>query len=147
MSHGEFDKLYMEKIQSRINARIRLTEYLLECRNLELQHLLDARKSGALKYPEFDESQNLVKGQIRAMRLELIALKRQEGVLKGKCWDSRHFIQEQKDVDVAVDHLMDNMLRTYTITPSHPTSYPEHHKPENKRGGHQSQFRQALIEF
>ena len=147
MSPGALDKLYMEKIQSRINARMRLTEFHLECRNLELQHLLNARKSGALKYPEFAGSRDLVEGQIRHMRLEIIALKRQEGILKGKLWDSRHFIQEQTDADVAVDQLMDNMIRTYNITPANPTSYPEHHKPKNKRDGHQSQFRRALIEF
>ncbi|OCK88888.1 uncharacterized protein K441DRAFT_668351 [Cenococcum geophilum 1.58] len=147
ISPDALDKLYMEKIQSRISARIRLTESHLGYRNLELQHLLDARKSGALKYPEFAQSRDLLEGQIRHMRLELIGLKRQEGVLRGKLWDSRHFIQEQNDVDVAVDQLMDNIIRTYSITPAAPTSYPEYHKPQNKRDGHQSQFRQALIKF
>jgi hypothetical protein len=50
-------------------------------------------------------------------------------------------------VDIAVDQLMDNIIRIYNITPTHPTSYPEFHKPKNKRDGEQSQFRRALIEF
>ena len=49
MSHVEFGKAFMEKIQSRINDRIRLTESHLKCRNLDLQHLIDIR--GVLKYP------------------------------------------------------------------------------------------------
>ena len=100
-----------------------------------------------LKYPEFVECRNLVEGQIRHMRLEIIALKRQEGLLKGQIWDCRYFVLDQNNVDVAVDNLMDNMIRTYDISPSNPTSYPAHHKPKNNRNGQQSQFRQSLIEF
>ena len=42
---------------------------------------------------------------------------------------------------------MNNMIRTCNITLINLTSYPKYHKLKNKRDGHQSQFKRALIEF
>ncbi len=143
MSSDAFEKLFLETVTRRIEARITLTAFHLERREDELQILGDARASGQLEEGDYLEAREAIEGQIKHMQLELIGLKRRKNTIRGTLADRYQELQTYQDVDNTVDRMMDNLLRKFQNPPALSELLPG---MTGSREHKQAKFRQSLIE-
>ena len=138
----EFKAEYERKIEQRIQARIELAELRLKKRMEELDVVISNRNSG--KHEQFSTVQKAVGAQIKQIRIELVALKRQRHRGKGELLDDVYRYQLEKDIDIAVDQLLDSLVCTYAIEPAGRTVA---YKEKKRQRGAQSNFRRDVIEY
>ncbi len=141
----EEDKKLVEKSGRRITGRMRLVDLQLERRNRELRTLIDEQAKRAINQKLFTSARGRLERQIGNMRLELVALKRQEGVIRGLLWDKRHQLRLAQNQDAAVDHVVDNMVRSYEISPANFNAIPDYAQKIPRGSSENAMFRQRAI--
>ena len=139
---------YFQKLGERINAKIDVVKHLAHHRNTELQKLSDAKAKSLIGQRQYYRTAEALEGQLTHLRMELVGLKRNSGMIRGTAIDRCRQLVAMKDTTASTDMLMDNLVHTVKIEPALWTSRPEvDSSGSDPREGQQSQFRQSLIKY
>ena len=137
---------YNERVKRRINKRIQLIEFHLDCRQSEVIHLNQARQGRAMSSVQYIMAMESLEGQICHIRRVLIILHQRSNMLRGEVLDCHRQLEQLRDIDMAIDQLINNLVRTYTIEPAGMTSHPEA-RCGGDREGMQEPFRKSLVQY
>ena len=138
---------YFQKLGERINAMIDVVEHLANHRNAELQQLNDAKSQRLIGQGDYSQAAEAFEEQLTHLRLELIGLKRNSGMIRGTAMDRCRQPVAMKDVDASIDMLMDNVARCVKIEPAVLQSRPDVAGCTDPRERQRAGFRQSLIEY
>ncbi len=140
-----FNKEYKQMVQRRVETRIRLTELHLAQRNEDFRRLTEDQKK--LEHHQFASARDGIEWQVHNIASNLIALKRQRHSIVGRLLDFRHEFQLNKEVDLAVDNLMDSMIATWQIESAGRTLHAGDALTGKRRSSEQSSWRRRLISY
>lgn len=82
------------------------------------------------------------------MRLELIVLWSRSGLIGGRAVDNHKYLALEEDMRLAVDRMINRIVRSYAILPAGWTRHPEPTRgASDPREGEQKQFRRSSIDY